>query len=168
MGMTLQHDQIWVPGTPVPQGSAKGYVVKGHAVITHDNEQTMPWRSHVAALLRAAVGPRIIYPRPVPVRVSLQFVMPRRAAEPKRQTPAHTRKPDVDKLARAVLDAATGILYEDDSQVVSVDVNKRTAEIGEEPGLLLTWRRDLGHLERPRVFADVPFEPPRRHYPVGN
>lgn len=34
-------------------------------------------------------------------------------------------KPDIDKLARAILDAGTGILYGDDSQVVSLSASKR-------------------------------------------
>jgi Holliday junction resolvase RusA-like endonuclease len=35
--------------------------------------------------------------------------------------------PDVDKLARAALDALTGVAYEDDSQVVELRVRKRYA-----------------------------------------
>jgi crossover junction endodeoxyribonuclease RusA len=35
-----------------------------------------------------------------------------------------TTKPDIDKLQRAALDALTGVLFEDDSQVVSVICTK--------------------------------------------
>jgi Holliday junction resolvase RusA-like endonuclease len=35
-----------------------------------------------------------------------------------------TTKPDLDKLARAVLDALTGVYYLDDAQVVSLDLQK--------------------------------------------
>lgn len=34
-------------------------------------------------------------------------------------------RPDIDKLTRAILDALTGIVYKDDSQVVELDVKKR-------------------------------------------
>lgn len=36
----------------------------------------------------------------------------------------HTKKPDIDKLLRALLDAMTGIVWADDSQVAFVVVNK--------------------------------------------
>ena len=48
----------------------------------------------------------------------------------------HTSKPDVDNLAKAVLDALNGILYEDDSQVVMLAVTKQYAK--EEPGTMVT------------------------------
>jgi Holliday junction resolvase RusA-like endonuclease len=36
-----------------------------------------------------------------------------------------TAPPDIDKLARAVLDALTGIVYDDDSQVIELQATKR-------------------------------------------
>ena len=40
------------------------------------------------------------------------------------QTLIHTKKPDIDKLVRLVLDALTGIAYVDDSQVVLLYAEK--------------------------------------------
>jgi crossover junction endodeoxyribonuclease RusA len=131
---------IFVPGKPAPQGSTKAYVVGGRARVTSDNPQTYSWRGVVAAVVRNAIGPGIQLPSG-PVALGLEFAMPRRASEPKRVTPAHVRKPDLDKLTRAALDALTGLVFTDDSQVVSFDrLCKRTAEIGEQPGVLITWR----------------------------
>lgn len=133
---------ILVLGTPVPQGSAKAFIVgkgKPHAVVTHDNADTMPWRDSIRAHARKQVGPVIEYPRPQAVHLSVDFVMPRRASAPKRSTPKHTRKPDVDKLIRAVADALTGVVYEDDSQIVSVDARKFEAEPGEQPKASIRW-----------------------------
>lgn len=131
---------VFVPGTPVPQGSARAFVVKGRAVVTGDNPKTNPWRADVAACVRSAIGPEIVYPTG-PVAVGLSFVLPRRKAEPKRLTPAHTRKPDLDKLARACLDAIDGLVYTDDSQVVRFDhLEKATAEVGQQPGVHISWR----------------------------
>ena len=45
----------------------------------------------------------------------------------------HTKKPDVDKLLRAVLDALTGIVWVDDSQVAFATANKTFAWNG-RPG----------------------------------
>lgn len=133
---------ILVLGTPVPQGSAKAFVVgkvKPHAVVTHDNDDTMPWRDSIRAHARKQVGPTIEYPRPVGVHVVTEFVMPRRASAPKHSTPKHTRKPDLDKLLRAVGDALTGVVYEDDSQIVGWDASKREAEPGEQPRAIIRW-----------------------------
>jgi crossover junction endodeoxyribonuclease RusA len=136
---------VFVPGWPQPQGSLRAFVVHGkggaappRAIVTHDNPGTMPWRASVAALVRSQVGAGIDLPTQ-PVVVALSFVMPRRKAEPKRVTPGHTRKPDLDRLIRACLDAMTGLVYTDDAQVVELAATKRTAGIGEQPGVMLEW-----------------------------
>lgn len=131
---------VFIPGTPVPQGSAKAFVVAGRAHITAANTRTNPWRADVAAGVRAAIGNRIAIPDG-PVAVTFRFVMPRRKSEPKRITPAHTRKPDLDKLARALCDALTGLIFTDDSQVTELITSKRTAAIGEQPGVHIEWRK---------------------------
>jgi crossover junction endodeoxyribonuclease RusA len=135
--------EVTVPGVPAPQGSAKAYVVKGHAVVTHDNENTMPWRSQVSAFVRQRC-PTISIPEGG-VWVELEFRMPRRAAEPKRVTPAHTRKPDLDKLVRACLDAMTGLAFTDDNQVVNISAVKRTALAAETPGVWIRWGHANGY-----------------------
>ena len=130
---------ILVLGTPVPQGSAKAFVRGKHAVVTHDNAATEPWRDSVKNAARAKVGPEIYYLRPAAVHLAVEFVMPRRASAPKRSTPPHTRRPDLDKLLRALGDALTGVVYEDDSQVTGIDACKREAEIGEMPKASIRW-----------------------------
>lgn len=144
---------LFVPGTPIPQGSTKAFVVKGRAIITGANQKTMPWRADVAAHARAAIGNQILFPTG-PVSLELRFVMPRRKAEPKRALPAHTRKPDGDKLQRAVWDALTGILYTDDAQVVEWPGGKRTAAIGEQPGVHISWAPDPS--PTPQRFTRTP------------
>lgn len=151
--MTWTEHTVFVPGKPEPQGSAKAYRVGNRAVVTHDNERVMPWRAVVAAHLHSPGG--ILHPTG-PVGVEITFVMPRRKAEPKRDKPAHTRRPDIDKLLRAILDAMTGVVYADDSQVTHVSATKYTADDGEVPGVRISW----GGVERPtaptvRVQADV-------------
>jgi crossover junction endodeoxyribonuclease RusA len=131
---------LFVPGKPAPQGSTRAYVVDGHANVVHDNPATMPWRALIAAMIRKRNGPGITYPDG-PVTVAARFVIPRRAHEPKRITPPHTRKPDADKLLRAGIDAMTGLIFTDDAQVTEIHGTKRTAAIGEQPGVHLRWAR---------------------------
>lgn len=132
--------QCFVPGTPVPQGSKRGFInPAGHVTIVDANTKTRPWRADITAHVRDAVGPTLIYPAEIPVALTLLFVMPRRATEPKRLTPPHVRKPDLDKLSRAVLDALAGVVYAQDQQVIDKHARKRTARIGEQPGVHITW-----------------------------
>jgi Holliday junction resolvase RusA-like endonuclease len=92
------------------------------------SKRLKPWRATVAAAARAAYQGELMTG---PVWVVLLFRVPRpaghygtrntlRASAPDR--PAV--RPDVDKLARAVLDACTGIIWEDDSRVVGMVASK--------------------------------------------
>lgn len=122
---------IWIPGIPAPQGS-KRHV--GNGILIESSKRVGPWRAVVAL----TVGEQTTTVLDGPVRIELQFVMPRPKATPKRSTPPAVKKPDLDKLTRAVLDAITGVSYRDDSQVVDLLASKRIAELGEPPGLSLT------------------------------
>jgi Holliday junction resolvase RusA-like endonuclease len=133
--------KVFVPGTPVPQGSHKAFIVGGYARITESNKAVNPWRADVHAAVRTVTGNHLVFPVE-PVALTLLFVMPRRATEPKRVTPPHVRKPDGDKLARAIADSLTGLIYRDDSQVTATTWRKRTASIGEIPGAHIEWRHD--------------------------
>jgi crossover junction endodeoxyribonuclease RusA len=106
----------------------------GNGILIESSKRVGPWRAVVAL----TVGEQTTSVLDGPVRIELQFVMPRPKATPKRSTPPAVKKPDLDKLTRAVLDAITGVSYRDDSQVVDLVASKRIAELGEPPGLALT------------------------------
>jgi len=42
----------------------------------------------------------------------------------------HTKKPDLDNVAKAVIDGMNGIIFKDDSQITSLHVTKVYAEVG--------------------------------------
>lgn len=46
----------------------------------------------------------------------------------------HTKKPDIDNLTKLILDAMTGIVYTDDSQIVKLSACKRYAQ---KPGITI-------------------------------
>lgn len=114
---------IDVLGEAIPQGS-KTPVQRGRKIVLiEDNPRLKPWRHQVvtAALARIRlVGWRMV---DGPVRVEVDFYLPRPPAAARRWRP-HV-KPDVDKLARAVLDALSiaGVVA-DDARVVSLRVEK--------------------------------------------
>lgn len=125
-----------VYGVPVPQGSTRGFVHQGRALITHDNRQVEPWRQDIAGRARVAGVPTLAGP----VLVSVSFIVPRPKSRPKKHREPDVR-PDLDKLLRSVLDALTGIAYRDDAQVVRFgQVDKRYPMNDEPPGALITVR----------------------------
>lgn len=113
-----------VHGIPAPQGSKTPWG-------TEANARTKPWRATVSAEA-ASVAPADVLTGPLIVHLCLYFPRPkahygtgRNAAVLKPAAPKwHATKPDGDKLARACLDACTGILWRDDSQVASLRVHK--------------------------------------------
>ena len=124
---------VTIPGTPAPQGS-KRHV--GRGVLVESSKAVGPWRERIAWFTAQAMTTHPVTTNAVTIR--LDFVMPRPASTPKRVTPPAVKRPDLDKLARAALDAITGIAIADDSQVIDLHATKRLAEIGEPPGLTIT------------------------------
>lgn len=120
---------VFVPGRPAPQGS-KRHV--GGGILVESSKACAPWRTAVA-WHAAQAAPGALAAGPLLVR--LAFVMPRPAGTPKRSTPPAIRRPDLDKLTRACLDALSGVVWADDSQVTHLRVSKRLAELDEQPGV---------------------------------
>jgi crossover junction endodeoxyribonuclease RusA len=130
---------FFVPGKPQSQGSK----VKGRwGNIREANPELGPWRERIAlAAYEAANGLR--FDRKTAVALGLEFVLYRPAGTPKtRRTPPAVKAPDGDKLERAVNDALTHVLWEDDAQVTTVFKHKRVAELGEMPGVHIWVGRD--------------------------
>ena len=116
-----------VYGRPEPQGSTRAFLPRGCArpVITSDNSKLKPWRQELAQTAMVAIeenGAKIAA-RGVPISMALTFFFEKPRSERKSATHKATR-PDLDKLLRAVLDALTGIVYADDSQVCDCCVTK--------------------------------------------
>ena len=114
---------VIVPGLPQPQGSSRAFVRGGKPVITSDNPRLASWRMDVAHCAQAAMREaHLTAPLVGPVRVAVRFALPK-PQRTRRQHP--TVRPDVDKLARAVLDALTlASVWVDDAQVVILVAQK--------------------------------------------
>lgn len=123
-----------VYGTPAPQGSKRAFVVGNRARIVEDSKKSAPWRDSVAAAGIEAMASAL--PLAGPVEVLVKFLMPRPRTV-KRELPSVA--PDVDKLARAVLDGLTaGGVIVDDSRVVDLHAVKRYTDTA--PGAEITVR----------------------------
>lgn len=136
-----------VRGTPRAQGVARAFVAGGKArIATDSNRPSSPigaWRTAIANEARDAMLDRELMDGPVSVIVD--FVMDRpkshyRAGGALRlDAPRyHRSKPDADKLTRALLDAITGVVVHDDSQVAVLHVRKLYSGDGLNPGAVVT------------------------------
>lgn len=137
--------RFWVAGIPVTQGSKTAFVTrdKKRAVMREGGSETArashaAWRHAVATEARAlARSMAIEAPLVGPLVLDLIFRLPKPATAPKRRRtwPIGARSGDIDKLSRAVLDALTGVLIGDDSQVVGLVAWK---DYHSQPGLLVS------------------------------
>lgn len=130
--------EFTVYGTPAPAGSKKGFPLraKGGKIVgvrlTDDSKRSKPWQAAVTAEAAEAMTGRELLRGPI--EVSFRFYVRRpkghfgkRGLRP--SAPAYpTVKPDVLKLARAVEDALTGVVYSDDALIVDEQLAKRYGE----------------------------------------
>ena len=122
--MSFEKHWIEIPGTPVPQPrhsvSARGefvrvYIPKSHPVHEYKRriaEYTDDWPVFVG---------------PLNVVIELAFPMPQSWSYKKQAAMReawHTQKPDVDNVAKAILDALKD-RWRDDTQVARLTVDKR-------------------------------------------
>lgn len=95
------------------------------------------WRAAIAwkakAELHGEPSPFLLNPD-APVRLTMAFFV----LQAKRSKKI-TLRPDLDKLVRSVLDALTGIVYKDDSQVSELTASKRLVRDPKEAMLVLVW-----------------------------
>lgn len=110
---------FWVDGKPITKGSMR-HIGKGR-VIPDTRKTLTTWVACIKHNLRQRYPDMIPVLKPEGVVLHLDFTF-RRPKSVRREL--MTVKPDVDKLARAVLDALSGMLYEDDAQVTELSIRK--------------------------------------------
>ncbi len=119
---------------PAPQGS-KRHV--GRGIMVEQSPNLKPWREAVRQEALKAGAPMAL--GPVFVELLFRFARPKSHFNSKGllkpNAPTHViTKPDIDKIERSVLDALTGVLFKDDSQVCRVVAIKSYCMEGELDG----------------------------------
>ena len=122
-----------VYGVPRPQGS-KRHVGNGRMV--ESSQHVAEWRDLVALTASVEQAGRPLIEGPVIVDIIFGFGLPKRPGKRRSQDP-HAQRPDLDKLVRAVLDALTGVMYTDDSQVVELSARKVWVETGQDCAVIM-------------------------------
>lgn len=129
----------FVPGAAKPQGSKRVAGRRaGRAVLVESSKGNDAWRKHVAAHV-ADKWSNVdgLLPKNRPWHITLEFYLPRPKSVSRTKRPRPTVYPDLDKLVRSVGDALTGVLFEDDSSIVSITARKYYADEaeGEDAGV---------------------------------
>lgn len=134
-----------VPGRAVPAGSKRAF---GKAIVDVSGDNLVEWKYRIHKAAQVSMDGRNMLPRGVPIELHVRFFIQRpqshfgtgkNAGLLKPSAPAHpTSKPDATKLLRAVEDALTGVVWEDDAQIVV----QRVAKCYGDPGVeVRAWRR---------------------------
>lgn len=123
-----------VLGIPVGKGRPKFSTVNGHAA-AYTPAKTANYETLVKLSYQQQCGDCKPYEKDVPLVATIHayFPIPKSVSKRKREIMQgglvpHTKKPDADNLAKAVLDALNGIAFYDDSQVASLRVAKYYSE----------------------------------------
>lgn len=128
-------------GVALPKGNLRAFHGRGmkFPIVTETNRSVKSWQQLIAAAATTALEALPPDERRLVtggVRCAVTFYLPRPKALSRpihrSRVVAHTTAPDIDKLARAVLDALTAVVWHDDAQVVDLVAAKRYAGL-EEP-----------------------------------
>jgi Holliday junction resolvase RusA-like endonuclease len=132
---------FFVPGRPRPQGSKRAFPIRTRggqvvrfAIVDSSGENGRAWRSQVTDAAISAWGDfRKVLDGPLTLRLDFILTRPKghfgtgmNSNMVRDAAPSHpTGPPDVLKLARAVEDSLTSVIWRDDAQVVSELLTKR-------------------------------------------
>ena len=128
---------------PVPKGRPKFSKIGGF-VRTYTPKKTQDFETEVREAAKQAMTRE---PLEGPLAVYLYFRLPIPQSYSKKRSAAcltgserPTKKPDLDNLAKSVLDALNGVIYLDDSQIVSLHMTKVYSQ---HPGIDLLIREQI-------------------------
>lgn len=118
---------VTIPGEPVAQGRPRAFVArKSGRPRLYDPPRARAWKAAARAWMTIAMNRRPPLLGPVLVRIQAVWACPRdewRVRAPRKRRD-HGQRPDAENVAKAVLDAASGICYRDDAQVAKLYVEK--------------------------------------------
>lgn len=130
---------VFVPGDPKGQPRPRAFSSHGHARV-YDPGTAEGWKGEIARAVGLVASP---YLGPCSVDLVFVFARPkhhyRKNGSVRETAPFwHASKPDIDNVVKAVLDALTQLgVWRDDSQVVTLRVQKRFAAPGLRSGCLI-------------------------------
>lgn len=128
-----------------PQGKGRPrFSTRGGAVRSYTPEKTVAYEEEVREAFLAVGETGYFDKEPLVVDIKAYFQIPK--STPKKRIPEvlkgfPMKKPDIDNIAKIILDGLNGWAYEDDSQVITLLVTKSWVE--EDPRVEVTiWQEE--------------------------
>jgi Holliday junction resolvase RusA-like endonuclease len=120
--------QFHIDGEPVPKGRPK-FTSRAGFMRTYTPRKTVDYELAVKAAAQAAMGPTDLLETPVGVYLYIRLSIPKSHSKKRREAclsgqEKPIKKPDIDNLAKSILDGMNGVIWKDDSQIVSLHVTK--------------------------------------------
>lgn len=123
---------------PIPQKRPRAAIVNRRVVI-YDHPDCKKEKTTLARIFKAQMGDRPLITYPVDVYIDITLPIPESWSRKKCEEavvgkvfPNKRRTGDIDNLVKPVLDAANGIIWQDDCQVVAIGATKK---YGTMPGV---------------------------------
>jgi Holliday junction resolvase RusA-like endonuclease len=116
-----------IPGVPVPQPRQRVAILAGHATTYTPTRHPVNAFKAAAKLAWRDQCPTVA-PAVGPVRLTAFFILPKPASRTRSKDAGKRQyisvKPDLDNLAKSLLDALTGLAWLDDAQVADLVISK--------------------------------------------
>jgi Holliday junction resolvase RusA-like endonuclease len=111
-----------LPVEPVAKGRPRVVRLKNGASHTFTPDKTVDGEERIRWHLKAQNAEMYAVGKPLEIEITLGLRLPKSAS--KRKIIHPTKRPDCDQYVKLVLDACSGILFVDDSQVVKIIAEK--------------------------------------------
>lgn len=127
--------EFTIPGKP--QGKARARTVYNPNIkhsVSYTPEKTMLYENLIKTMyLNKYPDVKYCKEKPLSVGIFAYFPIPKSMSKKRKhdmrcRIEMPTKKPDIDNIAKVVLDALNGIAYDDDTQIVALSVYKFYAE----------------------------------------
>ena len=112
--------EVRIYGLPVGQGRPRAFKLPGGQIRMYDPAKSRDWKRTVMAQALAAKPERLLAG---PCAGEMDFYLPRPKSAPKRVV-YPTSRPDLSNLLKGTEDALRGLVFADDSQIVSLRIAK--------------------------------------------
>ena len=118
--------RVWIEGKPVPQSRPR-FTKQGHA---YEAKASKEYKKAVAIAAKEAMAGQEPLAGAIRVRMTAYFDIPKSWPKKMQQQAMVGEllpilRPDLDNLAKSVLDGMSGIVFTDDSQITDLEINKR-------------------------------------------
>lgn len=120
-----------VEGKAVPQPRPRVVRMRNGQTRAYNSEKSVVYKRIVKAAALSEMNKQrlTMTDRPLAMRLTFVFTPPKSYTKKKLEAVKsgelrYTKKPDLDNLAKAILDALNGTVYKDDSQIITLSINK--------------------------------------------